>query len=748
MKKESINVALAGQPNCGKTTMFNLITGSTARVGNYPGITVERLEGKLATENYNINFIDLPGTYSLTSYSMEEIVARNIILEERPDVVVCMLDATALERSLYLVIQLLETGVPVVVGLNMLDELKRKKIEIDSEKLSYLLQIPVVECIARRGTGKENIIREIEKTYEGETQSNSDFQISYGPDLDPAIDKISQIIEGRNFLSSRYPTKWLAVKYLEQDQDVIKKGEQEDKSTSEEIEKIVKEVEEHTEKTLNTYPEALVSDYRYGFIHSILKQDVIKREENFKYDISEKIDRIITQRFFGPIIMIGILYILFYVTFTLGAYPQAWLNHCFEFIGNFAGAYITNENLNSLIVSGIIDGVGAVLSFAPLIFIMFIMLCFLEDLGYMARAAYMLDKIFKSFGLHGASVMPFIISGGIPGGCAVPGVMSARTLRSPKERIATILTAPFMVCGAKATVFLMLADTFFPGHAISVMLILTVSSWIFALIIAKFLRSSIIKGPPTPFIMELPPYRLPTLYGITTHALDRIWHFIKKAGTVIFAFSIVMWALVTYPELPKEQEKAFQKQKEVKVSQYLNSQNKNSVNRKKQLVNSLNKINKKQKSAELQYTVGGRMGTSLESVTKYAGFPWQANIALIGGLVAKEVIISTLATTYSLGLENSEDLLPKEIKSYINKKSSNISTNQKLKNKLSASSKWNLPSVISLLIFILLYSPCLPTIAIMAKETSWYYAIFGTLGSIVFAFSLSFIVYQCAYLFM
>ena len=551
-KKNAITVALAGQPNCGKSTMFNVLTGSTARVGNYPGITVDRLEGYYKAKNYKIKFIDLPGTYSLTSYSLEEVAARDVILHERPDIVVCMLDATALERSLYLAIQIIEIGVPVIIGLNMMDEVKRDGIQIDRAMLSEKLNVPVIECVARRGIGRKEILKAIIRLYKNKGKWNPHFNISYGMDIDLALDSMENLIAENKFMTDRYPARWLAVKYMEGDTHIIDEGRK-FSDLSQKLESTVKSVEAHIEKSLKTYPEAIITDYRYGFIASLLKGGIIHRPDVFRRNLSETIDKILTQRFLGPLAMIGVLYLLFWITFTAGSYPQEWLQSCFGYIGGLGNKYITNELLRSLIVSGAIDGVGAVLSSAPLILIMFALLCFLEDLGYMARVAYMLDKIFKTFGLHGGSVMPFIIAGGIPGGCAVPGIMATRTLKSPKERIATILTAPFMVCGAKTTVYLMLAGTFFPRNETIVMLALTVGSWVFALLVSFVLRKTILRGRATPFIMELPPYRLPTMYGIATHTLDRVWQFAKKAGTVIFAASIVMWCLMTFPRLPESQ---------------------------------------------------------------------------------------------------------------------------------------------------------------------------------------------------
>jgi ferrous iron transport protein B len=744
-KQNKITVALAGQPNCGKSTMFNALTGSTARVGNYPGITVERMEGYCKKDNYKIKFIDLPGTYSLTSYSVEEVVARDVILNEKPDAVVCMLDSSALERSLYLVIQLIEIGTPLIVGLNMMDEIKRKGIQLNSSKLSKLLGVPVVECVARRNIGKLEIVNEIINISKNKDATKPELNISYSSDLDSALDKMEALIVKNNFLTDIFPPRWLPIKYMEQDAEIIEKGRKQ-KTTSDELKKIVSKVEEHTEKTLNTYPEAIIADYRYGYIRSLLKEGVIERTQEFRRSFSEKVDKIITQRLLGPIIMVGILYALFWLTFVVGAYPQGWLQDGFNLLGNFGNTYIQNEFLRSLVVSGIIDGVGAVLSFAPLILIMFAMLCYLEDLGYMARVAYMLDKLFKMFGLHGASVMPFIVSGGIPGGCAVPGVMATRTLKSPKERLATILTAPFMVCGAKTTVYLMFADAFFKNQATLVMLALTLASWFFALIVAVVLRSTIIKGEPTPFIMELPPYRLPTLYGVITHTWDRVWQFVKKAGTVIFAVAIVMWILMTFPQLPTHQKQEFNIQKETLKSQYALHVAKSSLSASKiqSYQFKLQSLHNLEEQTALKYSIGGRLGVWFEHISKYAGFPWQANIALIGGFAAKEVILSTLSTAYSLGDFNPDATAPPE---QVNKTSNKLiasahSSSSSLEQSLRNDPSWTTPAIISLFLFILLYAPCMVTVVTMAKEATWKWAIGGTIGSLIFAYILSVIVFQ------
>lgn len=494
MSKEYF-VAVSGQPNCGKSTMFNALTGATARVGNYPGITVERTEGRYCSDDFCARLVDLPGTYSLTSYSMEEVVARDVIVDEKPDVVINMLDATSLERSLYLAVQFMEIGVPVVLGLNMMDEVRKKGIRIDSKKLSELMGVPVVECIARRSVGTDELMDSV-KLVADETRGKwSPVNISYGHDLDPVIEEMTELIRENNFMTDRYDPHWLAVKYLEEDEIVIKNG-REAGPLADQLEDKVKRVSEHIQKTLNTYPEAVLADYRYGFINFILKQGVISREDNLRFDFSDKIDMVLTHKFLGPLIMFAVMYGMFYITFNLGAIPQGWVENGFSWLSDGIAAILPDGLLKSMLVSGVIDGVGAVMGFTPLILIMFAMLVFLEDLGYMARVSYMVDRVFRMFGLHGMSIMPFIMSGGLPGGCAVPGVMTCRTLRSPKERIATILTAPFMICGAKTTAYLMLVGAFYPGNATTVMFFLVILSWMLALCVGRLLRWTALRGSP------------------------------------------------------------------------------------------------------------------------------------------------------------------------------------------------------------------------------------------------------------
>lgn len=708
-------IALTGNPNSGKTTTFNALTGSRQHVGNYPGVTVAKKEGFVTYQGAKLHVVDLPGTYSLTAYSADELAARDFLIDERPDVAVDILDANTLERSLYLAVQLLEMGIPLALALNMMDEVRAKNWFIDGPKLSELLGVPVIETVARHGEGKDSLIRAALQASEEKQGPWTPLVISYSPDIDEALADMTELIEKDEFLTDKYPARWLALKYIENDEQIRVTG----RKTGElsiQLEAIAARVGEHCKRTLNMEPEAIVADYRYGFIASLLKQGIIHRETSKERIVtSDQIDRVITSTFFGPAFMLFILYAMFQITFLVGEVPMGWFEAFFEWLARTVTAITPDGLMQSLLVDGIIGGVGGVLGFVPLIVVMFIMLSFLEDLGYMARMAYMLDRVFKAFGLHGSSVMPFIISGGIPGGCAVPGVMAARTLRSPKERLATILTAPFMACGAKVPVFLLLAGAFFPESAGNALFWITLASWALALIVARILRSTIISGPPTPFIMELPPYRMPTLRGVLLHTWERAWQYVKKAGTIILAISVLLWAAMTFPGLP-----------EADIAQYntLRTQAEAQLTG-DALDERMATINNEQAEQTLRNSTAGSIGSSLEPVSKLAGFDWRTNIALIGGIAAKEVIVSTLGTSYSLGAVDTGDTTS-------------------LSEQLIADPGFTSATALSLIIFTILYAPCFVTVVAMAKESAWTWAAFAVIFNTTLGFSLATLVYQIA----
>ena len=454
----STAIVLAGNPNSGKTSLFNELTGGRQHVGNYPGVTVEKKQGTYIGDIGQFDIIDLPGTYSLTAYSLEEVVARDFLVNEKPSMIVNIVDASNLERNLYLSVQFMEMGIPVCIALNMMDVARKRGIQIDIQKLSKLLKLPVVPTIARTGKGKKQLMQAVA------ANSHQNFEpliISYGQDIDTALDKMEAIIKSAGFLTGHYRPRWTALKYLENDQQIIERGHKEDKAISLKLDQIVQKVTRHLGETLDAHPEGIIADQRYGYVNSVLKQGVIKfyHDEN-RLQVSDKIDKVVTNRFLGPVIMVAVLMGLYHFTFTYSTIPVAWLENVFTWIAGIAELILPDGMLKSLIISGIIGGVGGVLGFVPLIIFMFLGISFLEDTGYLARMAFMLDRVFRMFGLHGSSVMAFIVSGGIAGGCAVPGVMATRTLKSPKERLATLLTVPFMSCGAKLPVFALLVAAF------------------------------------------------------------------------------------------------------------------------------------------------------------------------------------------------------------------------------------------------------------------------------------------------
>ncbi len=711
-----IKIALAGNPNAGKTTLFNALTGAKQHVGNYPGVTVEKKEGIYECQGHTVKIVDLPGTYSLTAYSVEEVVARDFLVNERPQVVVNIVDAANLERNLYLSIQLFEMGIPVIIALNMMDVARERGISIDEKKLAKLLAVPVVPVVARVGQGTDDLMRQaVDLALENKSWQAVD--ISYGDDVDEVMLEMEEKIKNANFLTDIYTPRWTAIKLLEVDAQLKEKGEADNKQLYDELAGMVDRVSAHTVQTLETYPEAIIADYRYGYIKAILMQGVISH----KYDVnrlytSDKIDKVLTHRFLGPLVMMGVLFGLYQFTFGLSALPVIWVGDFFDLLGRGVSQIMPDGPLKSLIVSGIIAGVGGVLGFVPLIMLMFMGLAFLEDSGYLARVAFMLDRIFRIFGLHGNSVMAYIVSGGIAGGCAVPGVMATRTLRSHRERMATLLTAPFMNCGAKLPVMALLIGTFFAKYQAGFMLFLTLLSWVVALLVAKFLRLTILRGDSTPFVMEMPPYRFPTFKGLMIHTWEKTWRYIQKAGTVILGVSILMWVLMSYPGISDDDAAMINRQRQEIITQVkINDEARQKL---------LTALDGHRAELALRNSAAGHIGRALEKISWLAGFNWRSNIALLGGVAAKEVIISTLGTAYSMG-DTAQD------------------ESGSLARTLASSPGWNPMVSLSLLVFIMFYSPCFITVVCIVREAgSWRWGVFSVLFNTGFAFGLATLVYQ------
>ncbi len=726
-------LALAGNPNCGKTTLFNSITGAHQHVGNYPGITVDKKEGFYQLDGYRLRMVDLPGTYSLTAYSLEELVARDFLVYDRPQVVINILDASNLERNLYLTVQLLELGIPLVIALNMMDAAAGRGIEIDVPELSKRLGIPVIPTVARTGRGKQELL----KTALAQASRHlawAPISISYGPDIDPVLNLMEKDINTAAFLTDIFPARWTALKHLEADEQVVKKGREIDPELSQKLETTASRVAEHLQKTLDTYPEAIIADHRYGFITSLLKGGVLrqKREADRLY-LSDQVDRVVTHRFLGPVIMMAILYVVYQFTFKYSQVPVKLIESGFTALGSFMESILPAGPLKSLVVSGIIDGVGGIIGFVPLIVFMFLAIALLEDTGYLARVAYMLDRIFRTFGLHGSSVMAYIISGGIAGGCAVPGVMATRTLRSSKERLATLLTAPFMNCGAKLPVFAMLIAAFFPDRRAQMMFLLTLLSWTFALLLAKLIRVTLLRGPSTPFLLELPPYRLPTFKGLLIHTWERTWQYIRKAGTIILAISILFWALMSFPGLSESQRRSFEDRKQGVLSEVpealrpavegLKTSGGKPSPEAAPYAERMQAIDHEASQAALKQSFAGRLGTAMEALTRFCGFDWRTNVALLSGFAAKELIISTFGTAYSLGESRKGEDIP-------------------LSERLVQDPGWNALRAFALIIFVMLYAPCFATVTCIVKESgAWKWGLFSMVFNTSIAFAMAMLIY-------
>ena len=783
--KRNVTIALSGNPNSGKTTVFNALTGARQHIANYPGVTVEKKYGAVFHKGHEIEVVDLPGTYSLTAYSLEEIVARDFLVNEKPDLVIDIVDASNLDRNLYLAVQFKELGIPLVIALNMVDVAESRGIVVDHKQLSELLEVPVVPMVARSKKGLQKLLDKVLEVSREDPEWRP-ATISYGRDIDESLNQIRSIIERSDILGEKYPSRWCALKFLEGDSQ-IREVLRKDASLVQEIGIIYRNTSKHIMDTLEEDPEGIISEHRYGYITGITKKCVKRRIES-RLNLSDKIDKVLTNRIIGPLLMLVILYIIYAFTFSASEAPVLWFEAFFDALKAGIALVVPAGNLQSLLVSGIIDGVGGVLGFVPLIMFMFFAIAIMEDSGYMARVAYMLDRVLRWFGLHGNSVMALVVSGGISGGCAVPGVMAARTLKDPRERIATLLVVPFMNCGAKLPIYAVLIGAFFSEDKARMLFILTLLSWAFALFAAKIIRATVLKGPKTPFVMELPPYRMPTFRGLLIHTWERTWQYIKKAGTVILGFSIILWVMMTFPGLSEKQAGSFQDRRAELTDSLLSSADvreiitdgkdlaeleriysayaqkppggdaphaeeleKNPLRALALAATSLEtgsalsdrfdtthlkaasqyliyrdkllETNRLEQEAALKRTIAGWLGRRLETITRPLGFDYRINIALVGGFAAKEVVVSTLGTAYSLGESDSEEA-------------------SSLAERLKQDPTWTPLLAFTLLIFTMLYVPCFVTVISIGRESSWGWAGFSIVFNLFAAYLVSIVIRQ------
>ncbi|MGB4270132.1 MAG: ferrous iron transport protein B [Spirochaetota bacterium] len=721
MTKKSLTVGLIGNPNCGKTTLFNALTGARQKVANWAGVTVERREGFFHHKGYTIKVVDLPGAYSLTSFSMEELITRNFILSDKPDFIINVVDAGNLERNLYLTTQLIEIEAPVIIALNMIDEAYDKGLTINTEKLGELFSMTVVPTVGTKNIGIEQLKNTIVDSYEKQS-THRKIVIPYGNDIEQAIHSLQTIIE-KNTVD--YPSRWLAISLIEGDIDAEKKISH--LPAADEIIKTTVSIRNKLIETFNDDIVTVLSDMRYGFISGALKEAVRKKPVK-RYDITQRIDSIVLNRYIGFPLLFVMLFILFHLTFILGEYPKQLIESGVQWISNLFAGIIPDGQLQNLIVQGIIGGVGSVIVFLPNILILFLGISFMEDTGYMARSAFLMDKIMHSLGLHGKSFIPLVMGFG----CNVPAIMATRSLENKKDRILTVLINPFMSCSARLPVYILFAGTFFPEHAGIIILFIYALGILLAFISAKLFNNTILKGKSMPFVMELPPYRMPTAKTILIHMWDRASSYLKKMGGIILAFSIIIWVLSEYPKphhIEQEYNNRIQLVKqEFKSSlsslqkQHTNPQVIHELNQKYSTILEDLEIQKQQEM--VKYTFIGKIGLLIHPLLKPLGFNWQMGVSLTTGFVAKEVVVSTMGVLYHATDDESDQNL-----------------SHKLKNPRYGISA---ASALAFMIFVMIYIPCLATVIAIAREIGLKWAAFSIFYQVLVAWVVSFTFYHVA----
>ncbi|MCP4376807.1 MAG: ferrous iron transport protein B, partial [bacterium] len=550
-----LNIALVGNPNSGKTTIFNSLTGERQHVGNYPGVTVEKTEGTAIFKGVEVDIVDLPGTYSLTPYTIEEIVTRNFIMESQPDVVVDIVDCSNLERNLYMATQLLECGVPLVLAFNKSDLAEAKGFKIDRDCLSELLGVPIVETVGTSGAGLDELLSVVLEVSGDQASAISRQRLpNYGSELEPHVVHVADEIADRCGLKRH--SRWFALKLLEGDSETLKRVESlADSAHHEQISEVITEtatLRRHIEEVCGDPPEIVFADQRYGFISGACTEAVVQTVEA-RHDLSDRIDAVMTNPTMGLPIFIAMMYVVFQLTFTIGELPMGWLESGFELLGGKLAMLWPKGSeslLKSLLIDGIIGGVGGVIVFLPNILLLFAGIAILEDSGYMARAAFVMDRWMHKIGLHGKSFIPMLIGFG----CTVPAIMATRTLETRRDRMTTMLVLPLMSCGARLTIYALIIPAFFPpawrGPMLWLMYLIGI---LLAIVLARLLRSTLFRGESAAFVMELPPYRVPTVKGLLVHMWERSWMYLKKAGTVILAISIIMWALAAFPRISADE---------------------------------------------------------------------------------------------------------------------------------------------------------------------------------------------------
>ena len=734
-KRRTINVALVGNPNCGKTSLFNFASGAHERVGNYSGVTVDAKEGRASFEGYEFHLVDLPGTYSLSAYSPEEMYVRHQILDKTPDIIINVIDASNLERNLYLTTQLVDMDLRMVCALNMFDEFESRGDTLDYQKLGQLFGVPMIPTVFRTGRGVDLLFHIIINMYEGvdfldregninpevakdlqnwhkryeksnDTDHLEDFahgtrprrnifrhiHVNHGKYIEQAIDDIRETLRDNEQLNSKYSTRYLAIKLLENDANItaLTRTLPNAQAVSSAVARGEQLIKEETKEDCET----AIMDAKYGFIHGALQEaGFAEGKKQDTYQTTHFLDAIITHKYFGFPLFFLFLYIMFQATFSIGQYPMDWIDAGVAALGDWVSRSMPDGPVKAMLVDGVIGGVGAVIVFLPQILILYFFISFMEDSGYMARAAFIMDKLMHKMGLHGKSFIPLIMGFG----CNVPAIMATRTIESRRSRLITMLVLPMMSCSARLPIYIMITGTFFALQYRSIiMLSLYAIGILMAVIISRLFSKYVIKGEDTPFVMELPPYRFPTSKAIIRHTWEKGKQYLKKMGGIILVASIIVWALGYFPHNDQLDNQAQQEQSYI-----------------------------------------GRIGKAIEPVFRPQGFDWKLDVGLLAGVGAKEIVASTMGVLYSNDSSVAES----------NDTDNDTAKYTRLRRQMLSDGITPLTAY-SYLLFVLLYFPCVATIAAIKNESgSWKWALFGALYTTALAWIVSAAIYQVGQLF-
>lgn len=711
---KTITVALVGNPNAGKTSIFNLASGAHEHVGNYSGVTVNAKEGYMRHKGYTFRLVDLPGTYSLSAYSPEELYVRKYIFEKKPDIILNVVSASALERNLYLTTELIDLNVPIVVALNMYDELQDSGRTFDHTSLGEMLGIPFVPTVGKRGQGIPELLDTVISIHEQRCEAQKpDVNIPYGRVLEKSIHVMERELMSKHIALLAMPLRYVCIKLLEGDKAIDERIAQNPKSG--EIFARRDKERAYIEKLLREDPESAFTNARYGFIAGGLTE-TLSEKTNFS-DKTSAIDAIVTNKYVGFPLFFVFMWVMFEATFRLGAYPMDWIEQLVAFIGNGVRAHMPDGVLKDLIIDGIIGGVGGVIVFLPNIVILYAFIAFMEDSGYMARAAFIMDKVMHRMGLHGKSFIPLIMGFG----CNVPAIMSTRTIESRNSRMITMLIVPFMSCSARLPVYLLFVGAFFSRYASVVLLGLYVTGILLAVLTALLFRKTFFKKEDTPFVMELPPYRMPTVKSVMIHMWDRSWQYLRKMGGVILVASIIIWFLGYFPQ-DKTRDAQFDEQLAQIETQY--TQNTISEDKKDELAAD---VEHHRNTAHQEESYIGRIGKFIEPVMRPLGFDWKISVSLLSGMAAKEIVISTMGVIYTGHSEDQQSL----------------QTRLQQESYADGTPVFTPLVIIGFLLFVLIYFPCIATIAAIKEEShSWKWALFSVFYSTGLAWFVAFLVHQ------